>query len=123
MRELLKKRWNPYVHRHSAITEKCGILSSDAKLRQHAGWRPHSNMHYKYVHFTDGESMKDLLKAKGILKDEEQSVNILEPKKCPNCKESNRPDAQFCYKCSVSLYHSKFIRRVWRRGRRRSRKI
>ncbi|MGA9152133.1 MAG: hypothetical protein WBZ36_16275 [Candidatus Nitrosopolaris sp.] len=24
--ELLRKRWNPYVHRHSAITEKSGYL-------------------------------------------------------------------------------------------------
>jgi rRNA pseudouridine-1189 N-methylase Emg1 (Nep1/Mra1 family) len=30
--ELLKKPWNPYVHRHSAITEKSGLLNSDSKL-------------------------------------------------------------------------------------------
>jgi len=40
IRKLIKKRWNPYVHRHSAITEKSNILSSDAKLRQFAGWAP-----------------------------------------------------------------------------------
>jgi integrase/recombinase XerD len=44
IRNLLKKRWNPYVHRHSAITEKSGILSSDSKLRQYAGWTARSNM-------------------------------------------------------------------------------
>jgi integrase/recombinase XerD len=109
IRELIKKRWNPYVHRHSAITEKSGMLSSDSKLRQFAGWTPRSNMHYKYVHFGGGESMKDLLKVKGIFKDENQSINILQPKICPSCRESNRPDAQFCFKCnfimSFEAYH------------------
>lgn len=42
---LLKKRWNTYCHRHSAITEKTGILRSDVKLRQYAGWTARSNMH------------------------------------------------------------------------------
>ena len=37
---VLKKRWNPYVHLHSAITEKSAIISSDQKLRQFAGWTP-----------------------------------------------------------------------------------
>ena len=109
IRNLLNKKWNPYVHRHSAITEKSCLLSSDSKLRQYAGWTPRSNMHYKYVHFSGGESMKDLLKAKGILKDEKHSVNVLAPKMCPHCREPNRPDAQFCFKCnfvmSFEAYH------------------
>jgi integrase/recombinase XerD len=108
---LLKKRWNPYVHRHSALTEKSGLLSSDAKLRQFAGWSVSSQMNRKYVHFSGGESMKDLLKMKGIIKNEKQLVNILAPKVCPNpnCKEPNKPDAQFCFKCnfvmSFDAYH------------------
>jgi integrase len=106
---LLKKRWNPYVHRHSAITEKSAIISSDQKLRQFAGWTARSNMHHKYVHFSGGESSKDLLRAKGILKDDKHSVNILQPKTCPHCKEPNRPDAMFCFKCnfvmSFEAYH------------------
>ena len=47
-------------------------------------------------------------KAKGILKDDKQ-VNILQPKTCPHCREPNRPDAQFCFKCnfvmSFEAYH------------------
>src|SRR5262249_13420106 len=99
IRELLRKPWNPYVFRHSALTEKSGLLNSDQKLRQYAGWTPRSNMHYKYVHFSGGESMKDLLRLKGIVKDDKQSVNILRPKICPHCNEPNRPDSQFCFKC------------------------
>jgi hypothetical protein len=97
---LLKKPWNPYVHRHSAITEKSGILSSDSKLRQFAGWSVTSNMNRRYVHFTGGEAMNDLLRAKGLIKNDKQSINILQPIICPSCKESNKPDAQFCFKCN-----------------------
>jgi integrase len=99
IKNLLKKRWNPYVHRHSAITEKSGILSSDSKLRQYAGWSVSSTMIRRYQHFSGGEAMNDLLKSKGIVKDEKHSVNILQPKTCPSCKEQNRPDSQFCYRC------------------------
>jgi hypothetical protein len=37
IRELLKKPWNPYIRRHSALTEKSAILKENI-LRQHAGW-------------------------------------------------------------------------------------
>jgi integrase/recombinase XerD len=37
IRELLKKPWNPYIRRHSALTEKSTILKEHV-LRQHAGW-------------------------------------------------------------------------------------
>jgi predicted secreted protein len=56
IRNLLKKRRNPYVHRHSAITEKSSIISSDTKLRQFAGWTARSNMHYRYQHIRGNES-------------------------------------------------------------------
>ena len=36
-------------------------------------------------------------------------MNILQPKTCPHCREPNRPDAQFCFKCnfvmSFEAYH------------------
>ena len=37
IRELLKKPWNPYIRRHSALTEKSQILKENV-LRQYAGW-------------------------------------------------------------------------------------
>jgi len=102
IRDLLKKPWNPYVHRHSALTEKYGLLNSDVNLRQFAGWSISSNMHRRYVHLSGGESLKCLLKVKGIINDEKQ-INILESKSCPSCHESNRPDAQFCFKCNSMM--------------------
>jgi predicted amidophosphoribosyltransferase len=47
--------------------------------------------------------MNDLLKAKGIVKDDKHSVNILSPKICPSCREPNRPDAQFCFRCNFTI--------------------
>jgi len=53
--------------------------------------------------------MSQLLKAKGIIKENTQTDNILQPKMCPHCKEPNKPDAQFCFKCnfvmSFEAYH------------------
>jgi hypothetical protein len=102
-RALLNKPWNPYVHRHSAITEKSGIISSDQKLKQFAGWTSRSNTHHKYVHFRGNESQDDLLRAKGIIKDNKESMNILQPKPCPNCREPNKPDSHLCHKCGFTM--------------------
>jgi hypothetical protein len=50
-----------------------------------------------------------LLRAKGLLRDEKELVNVLQPKTCPHCREPNKPDAQFCFKCnfvmSFEAYH------------------
>jgi hypothetical protein len=48
IKELLKKPWNPYIRRHSALTEKSIILKEHI-LRQHAGWTQGSQMHLKYL--------------------------------------------------------------------------
>jgi integrase len=37
VKELLKKPWNPYVRRHSALTEK-SLRLREHVLKQHAGW-------------------------------------------------------------------------------------
>lgn len=66
IRELLKKPWNPYIRRHSAITEKSRILKKHV-LRQHAGWTPGSQMHLKYLHYFGNESNESLLEAYGIV--------------------------------------------------------
>ena len=55
IRELLRKPWNPYIRRHSALTEKSVFLKEHV-LRQHAGWSPRSQMHLKYLHYFGNES-------------------------------------------------------------------
>lgn len=34
--------------------------------------------------------------------------NLLKPKPCPNCSESNKPDAKFCVKCKFVLSFDAF---------------
>jgi integrase/recombinase XerD len=106
--ELLKKPWNPYIRRHSALTEKSRILKEHT-LRQHAGWSPKSQMHLKYLHYFGNESSESLLEAYGIVTTSRQPSDILRPKICPSCDESaNKPDAKFCTKCRMVLTYDAY---------------
>ena len=101
IRELLKKPWNPYIRRHSALTEKSMILKEHV-LRQHSGWTAGSQMHLKYLHYFGNESNESLLEAYGIVPPGQQ-IDQLKPKQCPNCSEPNKPDSKFCAKCRMVL--------------------
>lgn len=110
IRELLKKPWNPYVRRHSALTEKSKILK-ESTLRQHAGWTPNSNMHLRYVHFFGNESSESLLEAYG-LKPKLEDINRLKPVSCPNCGELNKIKSKFCVKCRMVLTYDAYSEAV-----------
>jgi integrase len=104
--ELLKKPWNPYIRRHSALTEKSMILKEHV-LRQHAGWTPGSQMHLKYLHYFGNESSESLLEAYGVV-DHGIQIDQLRPKQCPNCSEPNKPDSKFCAKCRMVLSYDAY---------------
>jgi hypothetical protein len=104
--ELLKKRWNPHIRRHSAITEKSRVLKEHV-LRQHCGWTPGSQMHLKYLHYFGNESNESLLEAYGLV-DHGIQINQLSPKQCPNCSEPNKIDSKFCAKCRLVLSYSAY---------------
>ena len=106
IRELLKKPWNPYIRRHSALTEKSTILKEHV-LRQHAGWTPGSQMHLKYLHYFGNESSESLLEAYGLV-DHGIQLDQLRPKQCPNCSEPNKPDSRFCAKCRMVLTYDAY---------------
>jgi integrase/recombinase XerD len=107
IKELLKKPWNPYIRRHSALTEKSTMLKEHV-LRQHAGWSGRSQMHLKYLHYFGNESSESLLEAYGIIPKDQQSVDVLRPKQCPNCSEPNKPDSKFCAKCRMVLTYDAY---------------
>jgi integrase len=107
IRELLKKPWNPYIRRHSALTEKSGILK-EHYLRQFAGWSPGSNMHLKYLHYFGNESNDSLLEAYGLVTKDKKLSDALRPKQCPNCDEPNKPDSKFCAKCRMVLTYDAY---------------
>jgi integrase/recombinase XerD len=107
IKELLKKPWNPYIRRHSALTEKARILKEPI-LKMHAGWSGRSQMNLKYEHWFGNESSQSLLEAYGILPQDNQAKEILKPKQCPNCNEPNRPDGKFCAKCRMVLTYDAY---------------
>jgi hypothetical protein len=110
IKELLKKPWNPYVRRHSALTEKSKILK-ESILRQHAGWTPNSKMDRKYVHYFGNESSESILEAYG-LKPKLEEINKLKPVSCPNCTELNKIDSKFCVKCRMVLSYDAYTEAV-----------
>jgi integrase/recombinase XerD len=93
--DLLQKPFNPYIRRHSALTEKSMKLKSSI-LNQHAGWSMRSNMAQKYIHYFGNESSESLLEAYGIVTKNNIPIDTLNPKICPNCNEGNTQDAKFC---------------------------
>jgi hypothetical protein len=106
IKQLLKKPWNPYIRRHSALTEKSTILKEHV-LRQHAGWSARSQMHLKYLHYFGNESSESLLEAYGIMP-KGQQIDQLKPKQCPNCNEPNKLDSKFCAKCRMVLTYDAY---------------
>lgn len=108
--ELLKKPWNPYIFRHSALTDKSKILKEHV-LRQHAGWSGRSQMHLKYLHYYGNESSEAILEAYG-LKPNEQQENKMKPKDCPNCREPNTVESKFCAKCRMVLSYDAYTETV-----------
>jgi integrase/recombinase XerD len=107
IKELLKKPWNPYIRRHSALTEKSTILKEHT-LRQHAGWSGRSQMHLKYIHYFGNESSEGILEAYGIIPKDKQRSDALKPKQCPNCNEPNKRDSRFCTKCRMVLTYDAY---------------
>lgn len=110
VKELLKKPWNPYIRRHSALTEKSKILKEHI-LRQHAGWSGSSQMHLKYLHYFGNESSESILEAYG-LKAKSEEIDKSMSKQCTNCTEPNKPDSKFCAKCRMVLSYDAYIETV-----------
>jgi integrase/recombinase XerD len=107
LKNLLIKPFNPYIRRHSALTEKSIKLKTNT-LNQHAGWSTNSNMGQKYIHYFGNESSESLLEAYGIVTKDNIPINTLNPKICPNCNEDNTQDAKFCAKCRMVLTYDAY---------------
>jgi integrase/recombinase XerD len=102
IKTLITKPFNPYIRRHSALTEKSMKLKSSI-LNQHAGWTMNSSMAQKYIHYFGNESSESLLEAYGIVTKNNVPIDTLNPKICPNCNEGNTVDAKFCSKCKMIM--------------------
>lgn len=102
IKKMLAHPFCPYIFRHSGLTKASRVLK-EFELRKFAGWTVNSDMPQTYVHLSN-EVTDTLLKAKGILTDEDdKTANLLESKTCTNCNEINRKDAHVCLKCRMPL--------------------
>ncbi len=108
IQRILNKPWNPYIRRHSALTEKSTLLT-EPQLRQHAGWSPTSNMHQRYLHYLDNESSDAILEAYGYTEGRPHEIDKLKPVLCPHCREQNKIGSKFCGKCSMILTFDEYI--------------
>jgi hypothetical protein len=125
IKQLLQKPFNPYLRRHSSLSEKARLVN-EYTLRQHAGWTKNSDMIEIYTHELGGESSEDLLLAYGIdvkkkkknknadaatndkEAEEEEEAALLQPKTCPHCSEPNKPASKFCVHCHMVLTFDAF---------------
>jgi integrase len=116
--ELLKKPWNPYIRRHSALTDKSKILKEHV-LRQHAGWSGNSQMHLKYLHYFGNESSESILEAYG-LKPKSEENDLMKPTQCPNCREPNKADSRFCSSCRMILSYDAYTEALEEKAQKES---
>src|ERR687886_2438165 len=65
-----------------------------------------------YLHYFGNESSESILEAYGIIPKDQQSVDVLRPKQCPNCNEPNKPDSKFCAKCRMVLTYDAYSETV-----------
>lgn len=107
IRELLLKPWNPYMRRHTALTEKSRILNEN-QLRHYAGWSKDSEMPRKYLHYFANESSNTLLKTYGIITEDEKIEDLLKPLTCTNCSEPNKINSSICTGCGFILKFSAY---------------
>jgi integrase/recombinase XerD len=119
IQELLKKPWNPYIRRHTGLTEKSKIIH-EHPLRQYAGWSPRSQMNLKYIHYFGNEASESLLQAYGVVTKDQEQTNILHYKQCPSCNEPNKPDSKFCMKCHMVLTYDAYNETIEKEQQRES---
>ncbi len=110
IRSLLTKPFNLYILRHIALTDKSRILN-EHMLRNHAGWSTTSKMPQVYIHHLGCASSKQLLQALGMEKTYDVDIDNKPSSKitnCPNCKEPNKIENKFCFKCKMILSYDSY---------------
>jgi integrase/recombinase XerD len=121
IRELLKKPWNPYIRRHTGLTEKSKMKQiNEHQLRQLAGWSPRSQMHLKYIHYFGNEASESLLEAYGLVTMQQEQSRIMQYKQCQSCNEPNKSENRFCTKCKMVMTYDAYNETIEKEQKRES---
>jgi integrase len=99
----LGKRLYTHLMRHTRATELANILT-EAQMKEHLGWVQGSDMPSVYVHLSGRDVDNALLKAQGIMLNQEENAKMaLTLVKCPRCGKESSCEAQFCPACGMVL--------------------
>ena len=74
------------------------------------GWSHAGNTRQKYQHYYADDSFDAMLVIDGLVtpNSKDKNKNLLRPKQCPNCDETNKPESRFCVKCKFVLSFDAF---------------
>lgn len=77
------------------------------------GWSHKENTRQKYQHYYADDAFDAMLAMMGGLvlpanTVEDRMKNLIKPKQCPNCEESNKPESKSCAKCKFVLTFDAF---------------
>jgi site-specific recombinase XerD len=98
----ITKPINPHSFRHSRATWLANKLT-EAQMKEHFGWTQSSDMASIYVHLAGRDVDKALLKAYGVVMEEEKEEKVELTRICPRCGEVAAASAKFCPRCSLAL--------------------
>jgi len=98
----IKKRLYPHLFRHSRASHLANKLT-EAQMKEYFGWKQDSDMAAVYVHLSGRDVDAALLKASGILAEEELKTEKFRLVTCQRCGESNSPGSGFCRRCGSPL--------------------
>jgi hypothetical protein len=107
IKELLAKPFYPYLRRHIGITEKARQIPEHS-LRLYSGWTKTSKMPEVYTHELGDEISNQILELEGYSTKSKEQKNILKPKVCTNCNESNKINSKFWAKCNFVLSYDAY---------------
>lgn len=100
-----KNKHRPYLRRHEFSSE-IGPKVPQSVFNQLLGHSKTSRMFEIYTHELGNEGVRQLQIARGIINREETIPPArleIQPKYCPICHESNKQNADFCFKCNWIL--------------------
>lgn len=99
----ITKKIRPHLFRHSRITHllQTGMSESAVKLVM---WGDiNSKMFDSYAHLTGEDVSREYARMHGIVTEDWQNANPMEPVQCPNCHRVHPAGTEFCSKCGISL--------------------